>query len=130
MRHGHAARIANISGVAHATPAAKSLARKLGHRETRLINPIGLLDEIVAVDGLARLLTRGIELHTSADGRLDVRGIAAHVLSAMTKGATDKSERGVDTLTEVIKRGIDVSLKDGRLETTDLAAFVLRTMKG
>lgn len=124
MRHGHA-RIVNISGVAHATPMAKALAKKLGHRETRLLTAGGFMDGVIARDMLARFLTRGIELNQSSDGRLDLRGLADHVLRAMKRPPLTKM---VALLAELLDRGIGLCTKNGNLETNDLAAFVLRTL--
>jgi hypothetical protein len=68
-----------LSGVAHPTPA---LLRKLG----RMYGPAPVpdlprvLDDLVAVDALAGLLDRAMAAHTTKDGRLDLRDVAAFVL--------------------------------------------------
>lgn len=42
-----------------------------------------VVEDSIAVDALARLITEGIERHTTADGRIDTRDVAAHVLAEM-----------------------------------------------
>lgn len=44
------------------------------------VNITKLLDDVVAVDALAGVLTRGIEAVTTSDGRLDTKDLAAFVL--------------------------------------------------
>jgi hypothetical protein len=129
MRASTRTQIARISGHGQASQSAKVLARKLGHRETRLLTGATLLDGIVKVDTLARVLTRGIELATAIDGRLDLPTVAMHVLQALRPNAGPQLERLVTPFVEVLKRGIGATTqKTGRLDTPDLAAWLLREM--
>jgi len=56
------------------------------NRLDRTSNPFqAIADRADAVDGLARLLDQGLERGLSADGRLDLRVVAAFVLDEMSK---------------------------------------------
>jgi hypothetical protein len=44
-----------------------------------------IMDDVVAVDALARLLTEAIERNTTKDGRIDMKDVASHVLGEMKR---------------------------------------------
>lgn len=78
-------RIGELRGVARPSPA---LRRRLG-----IINAVGahalphsvegIINNSIAVDALARLLTEAIEKNQRTDGRVDMKDVAAHVLAEM-----------------------------------------------
>lgn len=76
--------IAPLSGIARPTRALRNRIGKLySPGETREIT--AMMDDFVAVDALARLLTEGIDKVTTKDGRLDTKDLAAFVLRHMRK---------------------------------------------
>lgn len=74
--------LAQISGIAYPSPKILALATSIhGRGVAKRLSQI--MDDTVAVDALARLLTEAIEKKTTKDGRIDMRDVAAHVLSEM-----------------------------------------------
>jgi hypothetical protein len=50
------------------------------------LNLARIVEDDAQIDGLAKVLTRGIDTITTTDGRLDTRELAAYLLRAMKGG--------------------------------------------
>ncbi len=77
-----AAKLAQISGVAHLTPKFRHMAETL-HGPGFVNDIFAMAEDAVAVDALAGLLDRAFSHALSTDGRLDLREAAMFVLKAM-----------------------------------------------
>ena len=75
-------KLAQISGVAHLTPKFRHMAETLhGRGFARTI--FEMAEDAVAVDALAGALDRAFNAGLSADGRLDLREAAMHLIREM-----------------------------------------------
>lgn len=76
------AKVVQISG--HALPGPGMRARLTSLGLVPNAQTIGrVMEDIVAVDALARILTEAIDASTTKDGRLDTKDVAAFVLRRM-----------------------------------------------
>ena len=98
------------------------------------------LNADLAIDALARLITEALGKHTTADGRIDMRDIAAHCLMEM--GQHQRREGGPDLRSVAAFRLAEISMAsllteaferaqkpDGLVDTRDVAARVFEAMK-
>ena len=77
-------KIAPLRGIARPSPRlVGQIGRIYGPRAVGQFTQI--MDDVVAVDALARLLTEAIERNTTKDGRIDMKDVAAHVLGEMKR---------------------------------------------
>jgi len=75
-------RVGNLSGVARPSRALRKILGDLSTGQKPIIID-HVIDSAVAVDVVAKLLTRTMEECTTADGRVDMKDVAARVLRVM-----------------------------------------------
>lgn len=74
----------SLSGVARPTEKMRRQMRMMrGPRAAAQLDQI--LEDTVAIDALARLLTEALEKCQTKDGRVDMRDVAVHVLREMRR---------------------------------------------
>ena len=125
--------VGNLAGVAHATAAVRLLAG-------RAPGPVSigvLLDELTAQETLAEMLQGAVVKHTTADGRVDTRDVAATVIAAMMPAPTGKLEELVDNATAItalarlLTEAFDLAVVGGQgLNFNAAAQHVLLHMRG
>lgn len=76
--------IGNLAGVARPT---RKMRRQMslmhGHATVERLDRI--VEDVTAIDALARLLTEAMEKCQTKDGRVDMKDVAAHVLGEMKR---------------------------------------------
>jgi len=78
-------RIGQLAGVARPTRRFRAMMALAGNDMRGVASLESALDGVEAIDALAKLLTEAMNAKVTADGRVDMRDVAAHVLGEMKR---------------------------------------------